>query len=84
MTSSFRSDLGAVLRNFSARSDRLSATLERLSSGNRLSSSQNNDSASLSLLNKVNLDSRLRGQGYQNAADAISLLQLAKEGLQEL
>src|SRR5476651_1406930 len=70
-------------RNMRENTERLHSTMERLSSGYRINKA-GDDAAGMAISETLKADIRSLGQAKRNANDAISLVQVAEGGLDEI
>src|ERR687890_1005104 len=70
-------------RNLSATGERLATSIERLSSGYRITRAAD-DAAGLAISERLRAQTRGLGQAQRNAQDAVSLVQTAEGALQEV
>jgi flagellin len=72
-----------ALRHFGISYERVSRTMERLSSGRRINKAAD-DAAGLAISTGLEADIRSLGQARRNSQDAVSMLQVAEGSLEEI
>lgn len=72
-----------ALRNLGITNQRVSQTMERLSSGRRINKAAD-DAAGLAIATGLEADIRSLGQARRNSQDAVSMLQVAEGSLEEI
>lgn len=83
MTDNFTATTNTILRNLSLATDRVSKSLERLSTGLRINRASD-DAAGLHLATGLQADRRVYAKAIQNVNDGISMLNMEDAALAEL